>query len=414
MTVISKCQLSRLVVAAAATCIGTGVHAAWEIRPEAEASVEANDNLRLQSDDTANIPDSSRSRLEGRLLLSNFTERGNITFEPRVRADSYSQVEHAALEGTDLFLRGRGQYEWERFVVGFRSNYDKQDVRDAEITDASPDDPDFDDPIDPDTGLVSGVDQDRERLLISPFTEIQLSERSALQLEARLMDVTYSQAQVTQRSNFEDREFSAGIIRRVDARNEVSARFYRSQYDAEQTQNTTDTIGVEGNFRRPLGRGWTFNLAAGVARSDYSFVNAQNVLVDNADTSFTYGLGFQQRTERNTLNIMLSRAQNPNSNGFLTLRDEVRIFLQRALNEKLTGSMAVRSYRTQTLDDVVANDQRDYARVEFELVWAMTERFFINGGYALATQEFQRPGSSDATSNMFFVGVEYRGLDRQQ
>ena len=387
--------------------------AAWEFLPRAEVRAESNDNLRLAPDNTLDIENASRTRLEARARLTNFNERGNIYFEPRIRSDSYGETENSDLEGTDIFLRGRGEYRWETLALGFRSDYDKQDVRDAEITGATPEDPDIDDPIDPDTGVLSVIEQDRERTVFTPYAEVQVSERSALLFEARLMDVSYSAAQLTNRSNFTDTEFSAGIVRRVDARNEVSARVYSSQYEAETNFNTTETVGVQGNFTRPLGRGWTFDLTAGVNRSDYSFVNEQNQVVVNADTSFTYGLGFRQRTERSSLNIDLLRRNNPNSNGFLTLRDEVRVYLRRAMSERLTGGLAVRTYRTQTLDDVVQNDQRDYMRVELELQWALNQRMSINGGYAFTTQEFQAATRDDATSNMLFVGFQYQGIARQ-
>lgn len=393
--------------------IAAPAHAAWEFLPEAELTVESNDNLRLRPE-TSDIENASRSRLAARLRLSNFNERGNIFFEPRVRSDNYSEEENKDLGGTDVFLRGRGVYRWEKFLLGFRSDFDQQDVRDAEITDAIPEDPDIIDPIDPDTGLVSIIEQDRTRFSVSPYAEVELSERSSLLFESRIMEVTYSAAQQTGRSDFTDFEFAAGIVRRVDARNEVSARFFSSRYEADFTSNETETFGVQGNFRRPLGRGWIFDLTAGVNRSDYSYIetDTQQTVV-NADTSFTYGLGFRQRTDRNTLNIDILRRNNPNATGFLTLRDEIRVLFRRAMTERLTGEMAVRTYRTQTLDDVVEDDQRDYFRVELQMQWAVAPRLFLTGGYALTTQEFQN-APQDADSNMFFVGFQYRGLSRQQ
>lgn len=403
----------KLLPAIVAASLYSPAHAAWEVLPEAQISAENNDNLRLAPDNEPNVDSSSRTRLDARVTLSNFNERGNIYFEPRLRADAYADTIDKELDGTDTFLRGRGRYSWERVTLGFRSDYDRQDVRDAELTEAAPEDPDVEDPFDPDTGLVSIIEQDRERLILTPYAEFQVSERSSVLLEARLVEVSYTEAQLTGRANFEDREFAAGIIRRVDARNEVSARLIFEEYEAEFNQNKTETVGVEGNFIRPLGRGWTFNLAAGVSRSDYSFVNSEDQVIDNADTSFTYGLGFRQRTERNTMNFDLLRQTNPNSTGFLTLRDEIRIYVRRALTERLSGGLALRNYRTETLDDVVSNDQRDYTRVELDLEWALTPRLFLTGGVNLTSQEFQSAGREDATSNAVFVGFNYRGLSRQ-
>lgn len=397
-------------LALGAACLATSSFAAWEFIPEVSLSAETNDNLRLQPDNDPDVSNASRTRLDARFSLSNFSERGDLYVEPRARFESFSDTANQDLDGTDTFLRSRGRYSWERLTLGFRSDYDRQDVRDAEITQAAPDDPDVEDPIDPDTGRLVVIAQDRERLSISPYADIQISERSSLLLEMRVLDVSYTQSQLQGRVDFQDTQFAAGIVRRVDARNQVSARLLASSYEADLNQNYTDTFGVEGDFRRPLGRDWTFILSAGVSRSDYTFLNSQGMLVDNADTSLTYGLGFRQRTTRNTINIDARRATNPNSGGFLTLRDELRVYFRRALTERLSGRVALRGYHTQTLDDVVQDDDRDYFRLEFDMEWALTPRLFIIGGYSFTTQEFATQSAEDASSNTVFVGFNYRGL----
>ncbi len=61
-------------------------------------------------------------------------------------------------------------------------------------------------------------------------------------------------------------------------------------------------------------------------------------MMDNADTNFTFEVGLRQRTERNTVNIDLSHETIPNSNGFLTLRDELHVYLIRSFHAAPTGS----------------------------------------------------------------------------
>jgi hypothetical protein len=161
-----------------------------------------------------------------------------------------------------------------------------------------------------------------------------------------------------------------------------------------------------------LTRDWAFNLSAGVSRSDYSFVNSQLQLIENADVSFTYLISLRQRSVRNTINIDLSRETSPNSNGFLTLRDQLRVYFSRAMTERLRGDIGVRGYVTSTLDDVVTGDNRDYLRVDLSLEWAMTRQLYISGGYSFSQQQLDEVGDADATSNVFYIGLAFRGLQR--
>ncbi len=151
-----------------------------------------------------------------------------------------------------------------------------------------------------------------------------------------------------------------------------------------------------------------------MSRSDFTFLE-QGQRVDNADTSFTYGLRFRQRTERNTINIDVLKETNPNAAGFLYMRDEIRVYTRRSMTERLSGGIGLRAYSTRTLDDFAQDDQRDYTRLELQLEWALEERLFLAGGYAFTSQKFLSETESpvDASSNAIFLGLTYRGLSRQ-
>ncbi len=212
--------------------------------------------------------------------------------------------------------------------------------------------------------------------------------------------------------DFQDTEASAGILRRVDDRNEVSARLVGSEFVSKFNDNVTTTFGVEGTFVRALVRDWSFYLQAGVSRSDYSFLNDQLQRIENADTSFTYSLTFQQRTERNTINIDLAQDTSPNSSGFLTLRKDFSIYVSRAMTQRLRGEIGLRSSASKTLDDVIANDERDYVRLDLGMEWAVRERLFLNGGFGFTTQQFAQE-STDASSNSVYLGIVWRGRSDQ-
>ncbi len=162
----------------------------------------------------------------------------------------------STLNGADTFLRARARYDWTQASLSFFLDYDDQDIKDAEVTEAFPDDPDIEDPTDPDTGLII-VDEDRERFIFGPSLDVRISDRSSLVFATQVLDVSYSGAELESRADFLYTEASAGILRRVDGRNEVSARVVASEYEADFNENVTTTFGVEGTFDRALSRNWS-------------------------------------------------------------------------------------------------------------------------------------------------------------
>ncbi len=135
--------------------------------------------------------------LDAQVTMSSTGNRGYLIFEPRISSQYYSSSEDENFDTTDGFIHFRGAHRWEQSELGFRADYDQQTVRNSEITEATPTDPDVDDPVDPDTGRFLFVDQDRERLLVTPYVDFQISERSSILLEAELMNVTYTEAALT-------------------------------------------------------------------------------------------------------------------------------------------------------------------------------------------------------------------------
>ena len=405
-------RLPGFIAGLVAVAASTGSQAAWETTPDVELSALTDDNLRLLPDDLPVVNSAEALSLDARLRATHVGPRSYLFLEPRARVDQYTGDENEDLNGTATVFRGVGRYTWTQANLEFVVDYDQQDIKDAEVTDAFPDDPDIEDPTDPDTGLLI-IDEDRKRFALRPSLDVEISERSSLIFASELLDVSYTGAEFDGRVDFTDVEVSAGILRRVDTRNEVWARVIAANYEADANQNITKTFGVEGTFERALSRDWSFNLEAGVSRSDYSFVNSRQELIENANASFTYFVGLRQRSTLNTINVELGRETSPNSSGFLTLRDQLRFFWNRRMSERLTGNLGVRGYITSTLDDVVTDDDRDYVRLDLSLEWALTEQLHLNGGYSFTKQQLDEGGGADATSNVFFVGFAFRGLSSQ-
>jgi opacity protein-like surface antigen len=394
-----------------------GARAAWEAVPEVTLGVDADDNTRL--DDEAGQERTSRTFLDAAIGLASFTERSSLTFAPRLVTDAYADSADKELEADDRYLYATGRRDWLSVGTGFRLDYAQESILSAELEEATPDDPDVDDPDDEvDTGRLVFFNDEREQLLLRGDLDFRLSERNAFNIQAQRRSVDYSGSGQTsiasRRSDFDDERVSLGVTRRVDDRNVVSARVFVSNYQATRNDNETDSVGVEGRFSRPVSRTWNFNLRAGVQRSDYDFLDLTTLQrVDNADTNYTLGAGLRRRAERSVANFDLLHTVNPSASGFLVVRDEVRGYLERELSPRFGMRLGGRLSRTNTVDDVDREDERDYARFELGFEWAIARTMFLEFGYDFTRQEFTIDNGDDSSSNALFVGVTYRGMSRR-
>jgi hypothetical protein len=386
------------------------VHAAWDFVPQVGLLLDTNDNPRL---DPQSANEASRSVVDARATLTNFGERGDIFVEPRVRVSSYGGDDEE-LDSDDVFVRSYGQYGWQTVRSGFYAEYRERSIQSSEFLSASPEDPDLPPPPDLGTGQLVFIDQHQESAWFAPFLDFEVSNRSTLRVELQNMDVSYSGPATRSRGDYREQRLYAGIVRHVDARTDVSARFFTGDFEGDINRNQTDTAGVEGRFTRPISEIWSFSFGAGVERSDFSYFDDNNRFVDNATNNVTADIEFRQRSELRTLNVRIGRDIYPSGNGFLSEVTQFNLFVEQQFSPRLTGRFGVRYDDISTLDEVRTLNERDYARIETEFRWAMTMRLSLLAGYQLTAQEFANQANTDADSNAVYFGINFRGLSRSQ
>jgi len=389
----------------------------WESTPDVRMEIEANDNPRLGQQpgelggDEFGDHTATRMLMDARVRLRNAGPRGEVMLQPRVRVDAYSDQADDDLERQDFYLGSRAAYNWRRANAGVNLNLARESIISSELPDTqpiSPDDP-IDDPIDNETGLLVLLDEFRNRMNLAPYAAFTISERSAILLEARRIDVSYTGPELRGRSDFNDTSLSIGMGRTIDSRTSATARLIASRFEADATGNETDTVGVEGSFTRELNELWTFNLTTGLQRSDFSFVEENGEIVDNAATNYTMSISFGKRTELSSIDIGLFRFLTPNAVGFLVERNELRLRFTRQLSERLQAGFGFRAMETGALDREIRD--REYLRADFDIEWAFTPSWSFAARYGAMDQEFSGE-RLDGTANMLSVGAVYRGLSR--
>jgi hypothetical protein len=187
------------------------------------------------------------------------------------------------------------------------------------------------------------------------------------------------------------------------------------QFKADVNTNDFRTVTLKGTFTRPVNQLWTFNMGAGVLRSDYTVVDLLNRATTSATTDYVINLGFRKRSERSSMNLDLIRDVFPSSNGFAVVRREIDWAMNVQFTQRVTMDLGVRLQETKTLGNLNATSDRNYGVVTAEWDWAIKPVLFLVGGVEWLSQKYPNdivlPGQTYATSVTF--GIRYRGLSKR-
>jgi hypothetical protein len=388
-----------------------GARAAWDLVPAVGLTTEVDDNARLLPTDQ---PTSTRTALDARLRMRSFGDRGEAYIEPRFVTDAYSASVDKPLESNDVFLLTSAAYQFEHSSIDFQTDYRKESVLRSEIDPALPDNLTDQGPgtVDTGAGTLGTFTDERKRLDVGFNVGFVLSPRTNMRLELSRIDVGYPDQVSVVRSPFDDNQIGVRLIRQVDQRNQVSARAYYDDFHAVRNDNNSNAFGVEGAFARPLSETWSVEFAMGVARTDYTFRPATGGIVDNAANNFTFNTAFRKRSQLTNWTIEVGRAIDPNSNGFLTVRDDLRLRMAHQFTSRLAASFGLRGSQVDTpAESVGGGFTRDFWRASFQVDWNITPRWLLTTGIDHVTEEFPQ-ALGNAVSNALLVGVRYQGLSQ--
>jgi hypothetical protein len=378
--------------------------------PEILISAESNDNPRLRAED-ATIPEegvATRLIAEARFRFATETPRSNLAFEPTVRSDAYFDPADEMLESTDIFLRGSGQRRWQRAELGFNAGVSREKLLATDFLDPQPGD--ADDLPDVDNTLL-GVNETRTRGVFSPYTEIQFGQRSALALDLRATDVTYDDPLgLTSHADFTDGEIGAAYVRTLSPRTTLSTRLFGEHFDAEEVGNEADTVGIEMRLARELSSIWSIVTIAGVAQSDFRYLDETGTPFTGTNDVFVLDIGFRKRTERTSVDFDLRRRLLPDSFGFLVTRNELQASFLRDLSPRVSGGAVLRLVESTSLDGA-ADTGRDYGRIGLNIEWTFVESWSLVAGYEYYYW-INSAIDHDARSNSLVVGFNYRKASR--
>jgi hypothetical protein len=386
----------------------------WEAIPDISLQAEMNDNPALNtvgSTDTQLIDDASRLLADVVLRIRNAEPRGELTFEPRIRGDAYSEEEYSGLESTDVFLRSNGVHRGQTVRIGYSADIAQERILGVEFLETLPTDPLLDDPSAVATTQI-GINEKRTRFGVAPYLEIALNSRSTVLLDGHIVDVDYESGPPAGRTDFLDRGIGGEYRRALgDQRGSLGVRVFATGYEANVNSNTTDTRGVELIYARELSEIWSWSVSGGTQRSDYALTTGGRRVRGTDDTPI-FGLGVTKRGERSSMRTNVERIMSPDALGFVAPRDEVRVSWHRLMSTRVSGRMVLRAIDAEGVPNVV-NSDRQYGRLELSLDWQLRPTWSFIAAYAYANASSDATIGDAAESNAVTLGIRYHGRSQR-
>jgi hypothetical protein len=400
-------------ILAAALALNPTAEAAFEMVPDIMLTLGTTDNPRLRPGAKDDAP---YSELSLQATFSSFNERGEFYVRPQIVASDYSTDEDSNLDSDDYFLRAFVEHRWTTTAIGFDADYSHEKIIDSDLFETIPNDPDLPDLEDSETGAILYQDEKRERVILAPYVSFAPSERSEFRVGGRYIDTQYSTplGPDLSRTDYTESRLNLTFSRDLNQRHELSGRVYFSNYETQSLrQNTTDTTGVEAILTSRLSETWTAEITAGILYSDYLINPVIQPTMSDSVTNPRIEFALRKRSERTSLNLNLGRTVLPTSTGNMMQRDELNIYADQRLKERLSFFSGLRMGQLVPIGDVNALDEREYFRFEVGLEWRAARRLRLRTTFGNTLQRYPEEMLDDAKANHLTVSFSYVGLSRQ-
>ena len=375
-------------------------HAAvWLIDPKMTLSYEYNDNYLLVADSSAE-DEVSTTKLTGELALKGKSERLDVKALLRIDTLNYAGDDSNLSERGNQLVGLSSRYKLsERNTISLNSKYFRDSILRTEgIL--------FDDVItDPDTDIdVDLVNENvrRSRFSFKPGWRYFLNEKTALNLEYRFQDVSFSGEGGTGLIESERQTILGYLTRKISEIDTFSfsvASIYFRPDDPAGPDQDVDTIEAKIGWTHDFSEAFQMDFSAGVRDSDFD--NAQK----SSDSGFVGNIGATKYTDLTTYRVNLQRKINPSASGNQVEVDEVLVNINRAITEKLNFTVNGRYFDSESTGNSTSSANRDYISFEPGLNWRLLPSWVVGASYKYIEEDLDDGGSAD--SNSAFVSISY-------
>lgn len=374
----------------------------WSIDPMIRAGVEYDDNARLDTRTDQEI------ELEGLLgeaiaTVRYDTERTDFELTPRFVIRRYS--DNPEFDSEDIFTRGLYRFVGRKNNFRVNLNYDRQEVRLAERSDADLDAEDPDDVPDDTTGRVASGG-DRSKWRIRPFWEMRLTANSSFTTEVDYIDVSYSDANRFQLIDYTDLRLNLGYRRSFSEKTTGIVQFSHRTFDRDvELFDSIEGYNAMLGFTHRLSENTRIRALVGFESTDQAILGERTEPV--VDVSLLHRLKILR------FSAAYRRIVNASGSGQLTVRDSIILNLTRDLNERISAGIGLRAYQSENLNALLEDD-RDYVQLRSRFTWFLSRTLALSVDYRYTILGRGELNGETANSNQVNIWFGYRPWRRDE
>lgn len=387
---------------------------AWILTPSLGLEASYDDNYLLSTTEPAKV---GTGRVIGALELSRRTEALDVSGLVQADATNYFGEDDKTLGSSKLdnksnqLLALEAARALERTQYGLETSFRRDSLhRTASIVDDSSDssivgdsedvtiepNDDIDDNLAP-----AQVDIRRNRLILTPKWESNLSELSKLQLTYRYNNVSFEEdSEGVSVFDFSDHTVTADFRTSLTEKDRLVVRPRALLYESD-SGNEYETYELQTGVSREFSETTAGQFTLGARHTSFNTTN-----MEGNNTGFVAQIRGTKRTGLTTFSGLVERTVSPSGSGDQVRTDQIVLNLSRLLSERLRFTLRSRIYENEAIQDTASRSNRRYLAVEPRLSYTLSSDWTLEGAYRYRRQKrFFETGSSD--SNAIIITLIY-------
>jgi hypothetical protein len=366
---------------------GEAVAAEWSAEPSLSMKGEYNSNLLLFNGNNEVWGDWVSPKMKFKGATESLEIEGNAKGE---FVHYYGSQDRSL---TNLYFPIRASYRMDRFTFGFDGGFTRDNTLLSELRQ---------------TGIVLNFTQ-RNLWTATPSLTLGLTERLRLQLDYRLLDVSYENGRSLGLVNYQVNGGSSKLSYNLRERSQVQITGDLVNFVAPDIDQTWTYYGAGAGLSHNLSKSIIVTASGGVR-----FINTNQGLSSGSlsqnDVVWVYNASVRKEFERSVILIDGSSEVNPSGFGRLIQTDRVGGAISHNLTENLTASVIGAFYFVSGVATVEGQSfpETRYTSVSPKLSWKFAQWWNLDVGYSYAERAVDSLNQWNF-ANSTFVMLTYGG-----
>lgn len=388
-------------VIGSATVPAGAIAADWSYTPRIALSAEYDDNDRM-STVSGNETEVYGPKLDARLLIRGSTPRTTFTLTPQVVLTAYNESDNN-LE--DFYVRMGLDHKTQRTESQLNARYSSFVTLGRFFPSGTGSDPVLGNP-DPGENVPRVATSNREdRFTVSPEVAFELTQRQRLELGVEYLDVSYDE-QSPGDVDFENNSVFANYRFETSSLATLSLLTRFEKYEPVD-DDSTDYYSINGEWAKNWSETSRVYVRAGASFVDAS--PAPGSPDSGSSTGFSGGAGAEWTYQVTRLLVDLNQYLDPNSDGQLVNRTQLRLGVSRDLSPKTVLTFGVRGINDAAPPGDDTFRSQKYFAGDIGMRYRLTRTWTLFGGYTYRWKEIEDAPNS-ATANALSLGASWAPL----